>query len=139
MNILGKLTAQQKAAVQFFADALISKQLQRHISIRFVFTKNFNHFGEIEIVDWNSKGEPREFVCYIHRNLDSAEKIKTLAHEITHLKQYLYKELNEQMTLWKGQRVSEDDYVNYDDRPWEQEAYNMENKLYELFSNTKQR
>ena len=133
MNIIGKLSANQKSAVQDFADALVSKQLQRHISIRFVFTKKCNNYGEIEIVEYNSKNQPREFVFYIDHTQNLSEKIRTIAHEFVHLKQYLYNELNEEMTLWKGQKISEDDYENYFDRPGEKEAETLGDKLFEEY------
>ena len=87
-------------------------------------------FGETEIMDYNSKGEPREFALIIQKDLSEEETLKTIAHELVHVKQYLYKELNEQMTLWKGRKVSEEQYKNYYDRPWEKEADKLGDKLY---------
>jgi Zn-dependent peptidase ImmA (M78 family) len=129
MNINGKINPKIKSALKYFADNLISKQLQRFISVKIVFISNADNYGEVEITDYNTKG-PRDFTLFIDKNLPEEEKIRTIAHELVHVKQYVYNELNEQMTMWRGKKVSEDDYLNYNDRPWEREAYKMEKKLY---------
>jgi hypothetical protein len=137
MYITGKVASYYKSATQFFADQLISKQLQKHISIRISLINDSNNYGEVEITDYNSRNQPRDFTLYIDKTLSEEEKIRTIAHEICHVKQYLYGELNEEMTLWLGNKVSEDDYEKYDDRPWEKEAYEMETMLYEQWRTIK--
>jgi hypothetical protein len=134
MNITGNINSNIKSAIQYFADNLISKQLQRHVSIRVTFVTNTDNFGEVEITDYNSKEQPRVFILYIDKTLPEEEKIRTIAHELVHVKQYLYNELNEQMTLWRGRKVSEDDFENYFDRPWEKEAYELGDILYGNFT-----
>ena len=133
MNISGKLSKQQRLAIKFFADKLISKQMQQHVSVKIIFSKNLQFFGETEVIGHNAKDEPREFALIIKSDIDNIEKVKTLSHEMVHLKQYLYNELNEEMTLWKGQKISEDDYENYFDRPWEKEAETLGDKLFEEY------
>jgi hypothetical protein len=133
MNLKGKLSKHQRSATQYFADKLISKQMQRNITIRVIFTKYQSMFGETEILDYNSRGEPREFALIIQKNISNEEILKTIAHELVHVKQYLYKELNEQMTLWKNKKVSEEQYASYYDRPWEKEAYKVGDKLFEEY------
>jgi hypothetical protein len=133
MNLKGKLSKHQRSATQYFADKLISKQMQRNITIRVIFTKYQSMFGETEILEYNNKGEPREFALIIQKNISNEEILKTIAHELVHVKQYLYKELNEQMTLWKGRKVSEDQYASYYDYPWEKEAYKLGDKLFEEY------
>lgn len=131
MNILGKLSKDQKSAIKYFADNLISKQMQRNLTIRIIFTKYQSMLGETEIMDYNGKGEPREFALIIQKDIDRDEALKTIAHELVHVKQYLYKELNEQMTLWRGRKVSEEQFEDYYDRPWEKEAHELGDKLFE--------
>jgi hypothetical protein len=134
MNISGKLSKHQKTAIQYFADQLFTKQMQRNIALRITFTQNAKYFGETEIDDYNSKGEPREFTIIVKKNIGDEETLRTISHEMVHCKQYVYKELNEQMTLWHGRKVCEDDYA-YFDRPWEKEAHEVGNQLYEDFIN----
>jgi hypothetical protein len=134
MKITGKINSNIKLAIKYFADNLISTQLQRHISIRITLVSNTDNYGEVEITDYNSRNQPRDFTLYIDKTLPEKEKIRTIAHELVHVKQYLYNELNEQMTLWCGRKVSEDDFENYFDRPWEKEAFELGDKLYGNFT-----
>lgn len=135
MTISGKLNSNQRSAIQYFADKLISKQMQRHISIRVYLTRYAANFGETHIVGYNEKDQPREFTLEIRSKLCEKEKLRTIAHEIVHVKQYLYKELNEQMTLWKGQKV-DSDAIPYFKQPWEIEAHELGDKLYEEYMET---
>jgi len=69
--------------------------------------------------------------------LDSSQCIKdfvvTLCHEMVHVKQYARRELIQRHDhyRWRKTRMSKD--VAYFDRPWEKEAYELENKLAETF------
>jgi hypothetical protein len=136
MNIKGKINSEIKSAIQYFADNLVSKQLQRHVSIKISLVTHTENFGEVEITDYNMKEQPRDFTLYIDKTIPEKEKIRTIAHELVHVKQYLYNELNEQMTRWRGKKVSEDDFENYFDRPWEKEAYELGDKLYDRYIKT---
>lgn len=135
MIISGKINSNLKSAIRFFADSLISKQLQRHISIKISVINNAVNYGEVEVADYNLSNKPRDFILFLDKNMSEEEKIKTLAHEFCHIKQILYNELNEEMTLWKGKKVCEEDYQKYEDRPWEKEAYTIEKLLYEEYIN----
>jgi hypothetical protein len=59
----------------------------------------------------------------------------TLAHELTHVRQYVRKELNGEMTKWKGQTIPYGPRgglkIKYRQQPWEQEAFQMEEYLTE--------
>jgi len=132
MKITGKLNSKLKSATQFFADKLISKQMQRHVSVR-VSLKNYsNFFGETEIIDYNESDKPRHFVIRVRNKLSEKEKLRTIAHEMVHVKQFLYNELNEEMSLWKGKptRLYK---VPYDSQPWEKEAWSLGDKLFEEY------
>jgi predicted SprT family Zn-dependent metalloprotease len=132
MNITGKMSKKQKLAIQFFADKLLSKQMQRHVSIAVSFITKTQTYGEIGIEDYNSTDQPRGFKIYVNRKTGDEEILKTIAHEMVHLKQYCKKELNEEMTHWKGQRVSLNK-IPYFERPWEIEAHEIGDKIYEEF------
>tara|TARA_R110000796_G_scaffold28579_3_gene78021 strand:- start:108 stop:527 length:420 start_codon:yes stop_codon:yes gene_type:complete len=60
----------------------------------------------------------------------SQELASNLAHELVHARQFLRGEINEYNYVWKGQ-----DYENqnYEDWPWEVEAYSLEQPLVDLF------
>ncbi len=54
--------------------------------------------------------------------------MQTLAHEMVHAKQYLRGELSGYSLEWKGKECTDDQYKT---APWEQEAYELEKKLYD--------
>ena len=54
--------------------------------------------------------------------------MQTLAHEMVHAKQYLRGELSGYSLEWKGQECTDNQYKTV---PWEQEAYELEKKLYD--------
>jgi hypothetical protein len=132
MNITGKMSKKQRLAIQFFADKLLSKQLQRHVDIAVSFITKTQTYGEIGVEDYNSKNQPRGFKIYVNRKTGADEILKTIAHEMVHLKQYCKKELNEEMSNWKGHRVNLDT-MPYFERPWEIEAHEIGDKIYEEF------
>lgn len=132
MIVRGKVTKQELKAIDYFADALLSPQLKQHIIINISFRKTDNHWGLTIIEDYNSKGKPREFILEIKKDLKKHERLMTIAHEMVHVKQYANMELNEQMNMWQGNYINSD-IVPYMQQPWEIEAYNIGDNLYEEF------
>jgi hypothetical protein len=55
-----------------------------------------------------------------------------------HIYQYAYGELNEEMSLWKGKKVDQSK-IDYFEQPWEKEAAEVGEFLYEsyILGNTK--
>lgn len=132
MIIKGKITKKDLKAIDIFANLLFSPQLKRHIEITIVYRKNVAHFGLTDIEEYNLRGIPRSFVVEIQRGLDETERLRTIAHEMVHVKQYAKKELNGQMTLWHGQPVDADK-IPYFDQPWEIEANDVGDFLFEEY------
>lgn len=72
----------------------------------------------------------REFELEVDKNLRMFDFISTLCHELTHLKQYAkgeMKQIDYYKTQWK--KVVYTDRVDYDDLPWEKEAFKVERQL----------
>jgi len=71
------------------------------------------------------------------RPTTALEIATTIAHELTHIRQYVRRELNAQLTRWKGQRVPYGPRgglkMRYESAPWEQEAFYMEKELTNAF------
>jgi len=132
MIINGRLSKQQRLAIQFFADKLLTKQLQPYIMVDIAFTQKIDFAGEVEVTDYNMRGVPRCFKFYINKTIGEEEIIRTIAHEMVHVKQYCKKELNEEMNRWMGKKV-DPDQILYHSRPWEIEAHETGDKLYEEF------
>ena len=128
-------------AVKYFADALISKRLQSNTTLRIVFSKNLSKNDGLDACCmWEDDNlRPREFMIQIDKDLTEESIFLYLAHEMVHLKQYLKGELvdllrSPQKCKWMGKRIDENAY-DYHDLPWEIEAYELENPLYEGFIN----
>jgi hypothetical protein len=132
MILTKKLSSKQVDAMTYFANRLLSPQMQRNVGVRVVIRRTMPVLGITIIDDYNESGLPRRFTIEMDGKQDSEEKLRTLAHEMVHIKQYCKKELNEEMTKWKGQSVDSDS-MDYDDQPWEIEAHTLGDKLYEEF------
>ena len=133
MILTKKLSSRQIDAMFYFAGRLLSPQMQRNVGVRVVIRRTMPVLGVTIIDDYNESGLPRMFTIEIDGKQDNEEKLRTLAHEMVHVKQYCKKELNEEMSKWKGHNVNSDN-IDYDDQPWEIEAHTLGDKLYEEFT-----
>lgn len=130
MIITGKVPKMHLSAIDYYADILFSynKKYQLEIAIKY---KKLDVYGSVYIDSYNLKGKPDSFIIEINRLLNKEEKLKTLAHEMVHVKQYSLGYLNESMTRWRGKKVSTD--IEYENKPWEIEAEFYGLNLYESF------
>lgn len=126
------LSKYQENALCDFAELLLSPQLRRQLVLQVVFRRKFDVLGLTIINDFNSKGRPYSFTLEIHAKQTKAEIIRTLAHEMVHVKQYMMKELNAEMTIWKNKRV-DSKTIPYYQQPWEIEAFDWSDHLYEQY------
>jgi len=129
MILLGKLSRQQMIAIEFFATELLTPQLKSNIIVNLKFIKNLPVCGFTEVDGHNSKGKPREFTLEILHGMSKELTLKTFAHELTHVKQYAYGEIDELGTKWLSRKLDHDS-VPYHKRPWEKEAFKNEERLY---------
>lgn len=133
-----KLTAAISNAAWFYAEELLGRRMTKYILVDIKLTKNLKEkegaYGFCHIT--GSVNKPREFMIELDVSMKhSWDQILTwLAHEMAHLKQFVRNELYDGVdgsVQWKSKR-----YVRspqYDDMPWEKEAYRLEEKLYEKF------
>lgn len=121
------------SAAKFFAAKLMTKRLADSLTINVVFDDEMDFAGLCTWVDdWN---RPKEFMITLNPT-HNEPVLLSLAHEMVHVKQYARGELRDLISKpgqvnWKGARK---DHVNhgdgYRDQPWEEEAYDLEHKLY---------
>lgn len=130
MILTGKVTKTHAAAIEFFTSELLTPQLKKHIIIKLKFTRKLPVCGFTEVDGYNSKGEPREFTLEINYGMSEKLTLKTLAHELEHLRQYAYGEIDELGTKWLSRKLDHDS-VPYHKRPWEIKAFKAEERLYE--------
>ena len=122
-----------KRAALFYASELMSEKMLDNIFVRIKFNPKLEAYGYASVEDYNDSGKPREFEIELHPGIGAYDILKTLAHEMVHVKQYSYKETNESLTRWKGQRVDSDS-IDYWVQPWEVEAHGYEAGLFTKFA-----
>lgn len=130
-------------AAEFFARQLMDPRMVRNLSIDLEIETNLDAEGEC--VDEQGTRNPRWFTIRLKRQkIDGM--IKTLAHEMVHVKQHAKNELQRgiviptrgglkisskwQGEIWKPKRHED----NYFDSPWECQAYGMEVGLFYKWS-----
>lgn len=87
-------------------------------------------FGYCSVQDCDSR--PRSFLIELHNFLSTEDYIKTLLHELWHVNQHVKGALRDKRgkRYWRGVDYSTTDYS---DQPWEQQAFIMENVLYQEY------
>ena len=128
-------------ATYFYAEELLSKRLLKNLEIDIKLTKDLKKkegaYGFCHIIDDNLN-RPREFHIEIDTSMKHSTKeiLTWLAHEMTHLKQFVKGELYDYQdgsVQWKSKRYRRN--LSYDDSPWEKQAYRYETKLYKGLRN----
>lgn len=135
--------ASLKIAINIFGKKLLSKRLLDQIELDLIFEQNFNKknkaYGVCEWIDSNDR--PKWFEITLDKELSEKQIIKTLAHEMVHLKQFATGQMKDMVrmpaTRWEGKLYTvEDNYdltLDYWFSPWEVEAYGLENGLYVMY------
>ncbi len=121
-------------AVSFFSDQLFSTKLSKHLVIELELKSHFKDHGDCEVLEYNSQRKPRSFKIRLRKKKSYKSLIKTLAHELVHVKQFALGEMSEFHDRWRdGVDHKETDYY---DLPWEIEARMMEHVLYDKYKNS---
>lgn len=121
-----------KRAVDFYAENLMTQKMLDNIFLKIKFNPKINVFGYASVEEVNDRGKPREFLIELNPHIGAAEILKTIAHEMVHVKQFVYGETNESLTRWKGTRI--DESTDYYDQPWEIEANGVEIGLFTKYA-----
>ena len=76
-----------------------------------------------------AQNKENQYVRWINEK-SNYDYFKLLSHEIIHIKQYYHNELiiDGLYVIWMGE-FFEYEELEYEDRPWENEAYNYSNEL----------
>lgn len=121
-------------AANFYAKELIpSKRILNNCTTIIRFDAKSPNFGSCGAEGYNSKKEPREFLIEIHPGIGARDILETLAHEMVHVKQLIYHETNDELSVWKGKRVNSE-LVDYWHHPWEIDAHGREDGLLTKFA-----
>jgi hypothetical protein len=131
-----------KRAAQYYANQLISPKKLQDLKLTIQFDSKLEEYGYASVSHHITSKKERSYLIEVNPQIGARDILDTLAHEMVHIKQYVYGETNESLTRWKGQIIADD--VDYFNHPWEIEAYGMsiglftkfviEEKLWEVFS-----
>ena len=144
-NIDDKLRIALYAMTEFAMARLVpSKRLRDNVSIN-VHLKHHDEGGEAMLSEGADRYRPRDFKVIVdhHRaEIDDYDRtrtetewghtiLKTLAHELVHVKQYLVGDLSwrDKGMLWKGRMFAPEYLTDQLETPYEIEAYGREKGL----------
>ena len=98
----------------------------RTLELNFSLRKLKTLYGQLEQLD----DKRREFSIVLDKNMNTENIIRTVIHEMIHVKQYIRKEMDSEIVgsrmRWKSKTYPYD--IKYDDMPWEKEANRLETK-----------
>lgn len=118
----------QRELVQSIAEYVIKKLMPRTTTLDIVIKLCTLHDAQGYCLSYDK----RDFEIEVKRDLKLAELLKTVAHELVHVKQYAKGELKPgtvNAPVWEGRAVDLNK-TNYWDCPWEIEAHGREHGLF---------
>ena len=144
-NIDSKLKVALYAMTEFAMARLVSsKRLRNNVSIN-IHLKHHDEGGEAMLSEDANKYRPRDFKVIIDHHqaeIDNYDRtrtdtewghaiLRTLAHELVHVKQYLVGDLSwrDKGMLWKGEVFAPEYLTDHLETPYEVEAYGREKGL----------
>jgi hypothetical protein len=104
----------------------------------------FKKTGAMGFGTWEDTNyRPREFSIDMDAGLTKKHSIRTLIHEMIHISQFAKGKmqdllLNNSLKKWCKEVINQDE-LDYEQHPWEQEAYRLEDYYYKLYKNKKRR
>lgn len=125
-------------AISFSIKHLIPRVRSLYIEIDLIYKllDKEQVYGDCVNNDTNDCCNPKEFLIRVDSNLSTENFLKTIFHEMIHVKQYVRKELYDYVRKpgcrWKKQYF-EDKYDDSHMTPWEIEAQKLENVLFSSF------
>lgn len=142
-----KKSAEIRAAAKFYADILMDPRVVRNLVLDIQRDDTLDAMGYCANDDDRTRS-PRWFTIELRGTKKDDDPVKTLAHEMVHVKQYAKNELGadrslvlsrggkaKEATKWLGKwwtaSKKQDPYY---DAPWEVEAYGMEVGLFHKWS-----
>ena len=144
-NIDSKLKIALYAMTEFAMARLVpSKRLRNNVSIN-IHLKHHDEGGEAMLSEDANKYRPRDFkviIAHHQAEIDNYDRtrtetewghtiLRTLAHELVHVKQYLVGDLSwrDKGMLWKGELFAPEYLTDHLETPYEVEAYGREKGL----------
>ena len=130
-------------ATRFYASKLMSTRMMNTLNLRIevrstILPKNWAGSCSAKV---NGSQSTKDFTIVLQRDHTLGEQLKTLAHEVVHvwqkarntLQYRLWKSDNQVHVRWNGREMGTQPEIPYYDRPWEKEAFFLEEHLFELY------
>ena len=128
LNIIGGRKKQRQVVEDVVKWSIKKLNLHRIRTLNLTFSiKTLKSlYGQLEQLD----DKRREFSVVLDKNVDTKDLIRTVIHEMVHIKQYIRKEMDSEIVgsrmRWKSKTYPYD--IEYNDMPWEKEANKLETK-----------
>ena len=122
-------------AAYFFERILFKRKLPSLVlNIELIHRLKYKEDTEGDCIWEDRRTKPREFTIRLDSSNNLADLIKTLAHEMVHVKQYALGEMKDSgisldLIYWQNEEYDSSE-VHYYDWPWEIEAAGREMGLY---------
>ena len=127
LDIQGKASRRRcKKVIEWFkARYMPNHHLDITVSHRGLKRENVIGWCTVQDCDYR----PREFLIEIETTLSEDIYISTLLHELWHVYQHVKGTLRDKRGVRYWKNIDSDD-LSYENQPWEQEAYKMEQVLF---------
>lgn len=127
---------EMKYLLDFFAGILLGKRLSPNVELKVYVSDTLptNLWGLCLPTDDDRK-LPREFEIFLSSTISRKKSIKTLAHEMVHIKQFArgeFKVYDKGKYKWMGKQLFMTEQ-QYRKMPWEVEAHLSEKYLYDAY------
>lgn len=127
-----KMTRREvRYATKWMSALIMSKQMMPNLTVHVVFEQEEGLKGSTECIGDDTK--PREFQITIDPHLSRKSQLRTLAHELVHVKQFSMGEMRYtnkyELIKWYKQTLHCEE-TEYWDLPWEIEAFGREHGMY---------
>jgi len=126
-------------AAVFYTTELIRPRLSSKLSVCIFFKKGMLKDEGLEATCvWEDRNiRTREFTIHLDKDMSKRKLLISLAHELVHVKQYATGEMKQYLrrfpdVSWMGKFVNTNE-LDYNQWPWEIEAWDMEHSLYQKF------
>lgn len=132
LDVTGSTKATREMVMTTAAWGIMELGLRRLSSLDVnikLMNKPEGEYGLCSVDDSDDKPVMRKFVIEVNKGMGIAMIVRTVLHELVHVKQFARGELDTKFKgmKWKTAHVTDD--VDYMDLPWEKEAYKLEDKL----------
>lgn len=125
-------TKEIRQAVLFYANLILTPRQSKNLELEICF-KDFPRTYKGDCIWLDRPVRPHEFKIRLSSRFKTPTTLRTLAHEMVHLRQYAIGELTSETMRsgirWKREEIDEEK-IHYYDHPWEIEAFGREIGLY---------